>query len=243
MITCVFVVHNVASRTEIVDMTYKCLDSFMQTIGSLDVEVFVIDNGSKDSGKIFELLLAYKQYERDKLKFNFRRYTDNAPIAQRWNEAIIESLGEIIVLVNNDVVFNKVGWLDKLILPIYNSSAIVGVTGSKLMSWNEFSFLEGAFIAFSRTVANEFSDSGKLFDEQFEFTGEEVDFCHRVELNGKKLIETGIESQGYVTHLHHGTLCWMNEDGGWQGRSILDVMHESRRRLCRKWNKPERIND
>ena len=239
MITCVFVVHNVPSRPEPYTMTQQCLNTFFETVSdNLDAEVILIDNGSADNGLIFNLLTSYMNHARVVCK----RFEANEPIARCWNWAITQASGDVIVLLNNDVIFHKSTWLPELVAPLYRGQAI-GVTGSRTMSWNGFVFVEGAFIAFRKNFALELADSGIIFDEQFEFTGEDVDFCHRAVSRGRQLVATGIEDRGLVTHIGHGTLSWSNADGGWNGRSILDVMHESRKRLCRKYHMPERVND
>lgn len=238
MITCVFVVHNVVKRPEPLAMTRQCLDTFFETVpAALDVETILIDNGSVDGGEMLELLLSYATS-----KTTCKRFESNEPIARCWNWAIDNSHGDVIVLLNNDVVFNRDSWLPELVAPLYSGRS-VGISGSKTMSWNGFVFAEGAFLAFKKSFVYELADHGFIFDEQFEFTCEEVDFCHRAALRGKTVVATGIEDKGLVTHLGHGTLSWLNEEGGWNGKSILDVMHESRKRLCRKYNMSERVND
>lgn len=240
MIYLVVVTHDVPSRTEIVDMTDTFFRTLNETLQKRDnVGLVFIDNGSQTNNRMTDVYLKYSN------GFGVRQCMINPvnePVSRCWNEAIKDkSDGDVIIMLNNDVVFNKVGWLDRLIAPLFQNS--VGIAGSKMMTWNGFTFVEGAFFAFRVEAANRIKENGQWFDEQFDFTCEEADFCTRMRNAGLDVVSTGIEDQGYVTHLHHGTLSWSNEEGGWNGRSILEVMHECRRRLCRKYGKSEQVND
>lgn len=243
LVTCVFIVHNVPSRTEIMSMTQTCLETF-ETTADNQFEVILFDNGTKDDGTLFEYLKNWAS-RLGKLGNCERsiaiRHDRNESIAKCWNEAIDWAKGEVIVLLNNDVVFNRGGWLAALIDPLRHPS--VGATGSKMMEWNNFIFLEGSFLAFKKDIALQIAENGKVFDERFIFTCEECDFQARLQRAGFGLKQTAIETSGTVEHFHHQTLCWMNEDGGWEGKSILDVMHDSRRYLCQKYGRAERVDD
>lgn len=247
MISVIVIAHNIVTRSErIIGMTKTCLETLHDTADS-DYELLTIDNGSHDELMMSAMISDFNKtlgHVPSSLWINDR----NEPIAKIWNEAIARSTGDIVMLLNNDIVFHKKGWMSAMAAPLYRPS--IGIVGSKLMSWNGFQFVEGAFITFRKSEALAIAEDGKIFDERFDFTCEEVDFCRRMERYGKQLLAVDVESKGYATHLHHGTLCWSNDDndgkggaGGWNGRSILEVMHESRRKLCRKYNMPERVDD
>lgn len=239
MIVVIFVVHNVGAREEIFEFTKNCLNSYKETVNEENVKTFVIDNGSTDDKKMI------KWVNENHPSFIVWRIEENLPLATIWNKEIDADCtdDDIVVLLNNDIVFKKQGWLEKLVDPLASSE--VGISGSKLMGWNGFNFAEGAFIAFRLSNAKAIAENGKIFDEQFLFTCEEVDFCYRMERSGKRLVETGIEEQGYAEHLHHGTLSWSNHDGGFgpEHLNIHNVMHESRIKLCRKYGKEDKVDD
>ena len=238
MVSVVMIVHNVDVRPEILAMTKIALETMKATVDQSYQKV-LIDNGSNDGGKTMALLSSFCNAEAGDCVIQFKR---NEPVAHCWNVAIaFWAKGDVVVLVNNDVVFNKSGWLSALVDAARPEG--VGAAGSRTLHWNGFKFLEGSFLAFRRQAASDIAKDGNIFDEQFDFTCEDVDFCERLSRNGKRLVEVPIEGMGYVTHAHHGTLSWMNEEGGWNGKSILDVMHESRRKLCRKFGKAERVDD
>lgn len=233
----VIVVHNIAKRSqEILSMTDTCLRTLRETADQ-PYQLIMIDNGSDDGNECSRLLDKYYDYKTDQVF----KFTANEPVSVCWNKAIEHAVGDTIMLINNDVVFHRNGWMSMLAAPLNFDQ--VGATGSHKMSWNGFDFLEGSFLAFRRDRVMRIAVDGKLFDEQFEFTCEEADFCERLTRAGLTLIETGVESGGMATHLHHGTLSWTNEEGGINGVSALLVMHECRRKLCRKYGKPEQVDD
>lgn len=233
MVTVVVVVHNVDKRSdEILGMTATCLVTMFNTI-DVTTEILLYDNGSDDGGKASKLL---RNYNAELIRFEH-----NEPVAKCWNDAIDRGGGDVICLVNNDVIFNQVGWLSVLVAPLRFDN--IGATGGHKMSWNDVEFLEGSFLAFNKSTALRIAENGFVFDEQFIFTCEEADWCLRLTKAGYQLVETSIESAGMVTHLHHGTLAWTNEEGGINGRSALEVMHDARLKLCRKHGLTERIND
>jgi len=234
MITVGIIVHDVPGRPEILEMTKVCLETLKATADE-EYEIILIDNGSK-TNILFDYLIPLA--ETSEVYRHPYQYPTNESIAFCWNNIIeLSSNSDVILLLNNDVIFNRVGWMSSLA----NAARIpdVGMAGSRLMSWNGFSFLEGAFLAFRKEVALKIVQDGKPFDEQFVFTCEDVDFCQRLLAAGYRLLPTGIEDNGMVTHLRHGTLSWMTHDGV----SILDIMHDSRKKLCRKYGMPERVDD
>lgn len=237
MSSIIILVHNVKTRDEIINQTRNCLDTLASTIDVSANEVILVDNGSLDDG------LAYRLLEEKKSLFPqsvILRSEENRHISTWWNDCIVLAKHDEIVLVNNDVIFHSPAWLPTLINPI--KSPNVGAAGSHMLGWNGINFLEGAFLAFRKSFVQALLGE-RPFDEQFEFTCEDLDFCYRLSSLGRSLVPTYIEQSGYVTHLGHGTLSWSNEEGGWNGKSILNVMHDGRRKICKKYGLTERIND
>jgi len=243
MISLIVLVHNVKSRSkEILGMTETFLRTLLETTPNDDYELILVDNGSRDDRAAWVFLETWRtRFNRAILLGSLENY----PVSKWWNKAIQQANGDIIVLLNNDMIFNRQGWLQKLIKPLHNRH--IGATGGHMMQWNNMSFLEGSILAFRKDTATLLAEKETtyphIFDEQFFFTGEEVDFAQRVQRSGKTLVHVDVQDSGMVTHLSHGTLSWSNEEGGWNGQSILEVMHESRRKLCRKYGLPERVND
>jgi len=229
----IMTVHNVFPRPEILDMTRRCVESLRANTNG-GYELILQNNGSHDSGEAGLLLIELiKPFPSARIM----TFAKNEPVGRCWNQGIELASDDIIVIVNNDIIFNNAGWINRLTEPLYRPAT--GLAGSKMIQWNGFEFLEGAFLAFDRKNLESVKESGKLFDEQFQFSCEDADLCQRVKHANKWLVVTDVEASGLATHLHHGTLCWTNEED----LHILDIMHESRKKLCRKYGKAERVDD
>lgn len=234
MITIVMIAHNVPVRPEVLTMTRIALETLAET-ADLEHQRVLVDNGSGDAGMMLGLLSEFLRVENRDYVIT---YPHNEAIAHCWNDAIMNyAMGDPILLLNNDVVFQKKGWMSVLVDALRPDG--VGAAGSRLLSWNGHTFLEGSFLAFYKWAALQVAENGQIFDEQFQFTCEDLDLCVRLQKHGLALAVAPIEDLGLVKHLAHGTLAWATHDG-W---SVLDVMHESRRKFCRKYGLPERVDD
>src|SRR5690606_5842171 len=110
-LTLVIVVHNIKSRSsEILGMTKRCLDTLRET-ADVPYEIILMDNGSRDDNQCFDFLV---EESKRFTSANVLASPTNQAIAACWNWAIDQAEGDIIVLLNNDVVFNKQGWLSEL---------------------------------------------------------------------------------------------------------------------------------
>ena len=219
-------------------MTRTALETLSETADAQHQRVLV-DNGSGDGGVMAGLLSEFLRIENSDCLVNHPR---NEAVSRCWNDAILNyAMGDMILLLNNDVVFQRKGWVGMLADAARRPG--IGAAGSRVLSWNGQTFLEGSFLAFRKEAALAIAENGQIFDEQFTFTCEDVDFSRRILKSGLDLGVADIEGQGYVKHLGHGTMSWSNHDGGWNGVSILDVMHENRLKFCRKWGLPDRVDD
>lgn len=94
--------------------TQECLDSLIQYLHGDNVQIIVVDNGSKN-GKISQLLSKYKQYNQIKfilspLNLGFAKGNNLGYMYAKYNLN-----PEIIVLANNDLIFNQKNFINKLI--------------------------------------------------------------------------------------------------------------------------------
>lgn len=109
-------------KVSVIIPSYNEQDSILECLGSLekqtlnDFEVIVVDDGSTD--RSLDILRAYKSS-----KYNFSYYIQKhlGPGSAR-NFASSKAKGEILVLVDADMTFNK-DFLKKLIKPIEEGSA------------------------------------------------------------------------------------------------------------------------
>ena len=229
MVTIVIIVHiTPGDSTESLAMTETCLRTLKETATDQGYELLLIDNGSHPEKETQELLQRYGQ--------KFLHFSDNKPISYCWNEAIKIADGDIIFCINNDVIFHKPLWLTEILSP-FVSLPYIGVVGSRKISFECYDFIEGAFMAFKKTDALSIAENGQVFDEQFLFGYEDVDFCYRMIHAEKPLLAVPIEEMGYVTHLKHKSQQWVNNEGGWNGRPIHDVVNDGYQKLIDKYRR------
>ena len=87
------------------DLLRKCLQSVFKT-DYPDYEVLVVDNGSTDESCV----MVEKEFPRVQLVRN----QENCGYSEGNNVGILHSIGEFIVLLNNDTVVHS-GWLSELV--------------------------------------------------------------------------------------------------------------------------------
>jgi len=123
------------------------------------------------------------------------RLIENSGFPRGNNLGLDECSGEIILIINNDVVVHG----DILTLPRTfvekDNETIVGMWLREHAGWNEFRqgnkyvhvpYLEGAYLMFHRSILDKIG--GYLFDERFGKGGmEDVEFCRRAQSAGLKL--------------------------------------------------------
>lgn len=243
MITVIVVVHNVVEAGEnIFDMTRNCITSLCAT-ASQQFELILIDNGSRDYPKTYEFLNELAGVGSEyKLSARVVRNEGNIAISKCWNDTILQTSGEQIFLVNNDIVFHRKGWMTVVLDSLHRSN--VGAVGLQGMSWNGFTFIEGAFFCFNRGLVGQLAGpEGRMFDEQFIFSCEDADVCRRMQNIGMMTLQEP-SLYSYMVHEHHGTLSYVDREGGMiPGRPIQYTTHDMRRLLCRKYGMPEAIVD
>ncbi len=109
------------------DYTKKCITSlYLNTPGSLNFEIIVVDNGSSDGTK--EYLEKQKALHKNLIVIINEK---NEGFAKANNIAVSKSKGSNLVFLNNDTEVKK-GWLENLLTIIENDPK-VGAVGSKLL--------------------------------------------------------------------------------------------------------------
>ena len=92
-----------------IDFTMKCLDSVFNNTTYPNFEVILVDNCSVDGTREY-LMNVESQYNNVKLILNDKNYG----FAQGNNIGINESVGDYIVLLNNDTILTY-GWLNRML--------------------------------------------------------------------------------------------------------------------------------
>ena len=223
------------------EMTDDCILSIREHT-DLDYELILVDNGSTPPVK-----MPFTGYTSVKLLRN----ETNSGFPKAVNQGIEASSGDIIILLNNDVVVTP-GWADGLVswfdefdivgpvtnysvglqrvqTPFYQSKeALENVADNWAEEYEgevlEVNWIIGFCMAFKREV---FDKIGAFDESLWPCSGEEIDFCFRAREAGYKI---GIAGDVYLHHI------------GSQTFKIMDVDYEETCKrndahLAEKWGK------
>lgn len=105
-----------------VDLNRQCLESLFGRNEWPNVEVFAVDNASKDATPAY-LLEAEKQYPNLRVILN----DDNRGFAAANNQALNLATGDVLILLNNDTVSPR-GWIAALLRHLW-SDRTIGLIG------------------------------------------------------------------------------------------------------------------
>jgi glycosyltransferase involved in cell wall biosynthesis len=192
------------------DMTKECLRAVIEH--TKDYEIVVVDNGSTPP----VLAMINGQYVVNRVR---NESNNGFPVAV--NQGIRAAQGEIIVVLNNDVIVTP-GWAEKLCSTLDKFSIVGPVTNycagiqrvyvpeyrnegelrDRAEQWRkdhvgkiqEVNFVIGFCMAFRRSLID---DVGYFDESRWPCCGEEVDFCYRARAAGHKI---GIVNEVYVHH-------------------------------------------
>lgn len=182
IITCVW---NKAQITE------DYLEGIAKTKGVI-FELIIIDNGSRD--KTPTLLKKYqKQYSFLRVITNKK----NRGFGPANNQGAEIAQGQYLLFLNNDVVVQNEGWLEKLvqIAKEYPRSLL----GPMLVDWNDWTlfrnkqtpYINGWCVFGEKKMFEEIAEDGRIFDENFGLAYfEDVELSQRARLAGYELKET-----------------------------------------------------
>ncbi len=225
------------------EMTYECVRSIRET--TQDCEIIIVDNGSSPPvPKIYAGFIDVTLIRNDENK--------GFPVAV--NQGIRAAKGDVIVLMNNDVIVVP-GWADQLRAAIERGYSIVGpmtnyCAGAQraqvapyenryelnqaAVEWyqnygdhiHEVRWVIGFLMAFTKALYDELG----LFDESlWPCSGEEIDFCLRARAAGHKV---GIVSGCYVHHEGSVTFKEMNAEHPYN-----EIIDRNNKHLESKWGK------
>jgi GT2 family glycosyltransferase len=216
--------------------TGNCIGSIREHTPREDYELVVIDNGS--SIKPPEL----ESYYANKVIVN----EENLGVTKAWNQGIRMSVGEYIVLLNNDVqVFGN--WLQDLkselvdgvdfvmAHPMYSLTepfargyeAMMAANGTK-----KFDDIPGnkdwSCVMFKRSLIEEIGG----FDERFFNYCSDLDFFRRMEEAGKKYV---MSKKVFTSHISDAT--------GFAIAETPDIMNKDKAIFEEKWSSPDVLNE
>jgi GT2 family glycosyltransferase len=207
------------------DLLCQCIDSLAQTVKKIDMEVFVVDNGSRDGS-----VAAVRE------KFPGVRLIENAVnmgFARANNQAISLSSGEYLLLLNPDTKVK-----DEAIPPMLsfmNAHAKTGLVGGQLLN------ADGSK---QNSIANFPSLATELLNKSLlrllfpkKFPGKERDYPGPVEVDSvigacmlvrrETLDQVGLLDEGYFLFLEETDWCYRIKKAGWKIYHIpgAEVLH------------------
>lgn len=205
------------------DMTHECIYSVLED--TQDCEIIIIDNGSSPP---------FQPPFSGFIETKVIRNTKNLGFPVAVNQGIKASIGDVVVLLNNDVIVPKgaikrlTSWLEhfSIVGPVTNycaglqkttietyttkeelDKAADGVSTSNQGFAEYVNWVIGFCMVFKRSLYDEIGE----FDESlWPCSGEEIDFCFRAVDAGHKI---GIAYDVYMHHFGSQTFMEMEKEG------------------------------
>jgi GT2 family glycosyltransferase len=168
-----------------------CLDSLV-TQTYKELEIIVVDNGSKD-GSIEFLQEHYPQVR-------VPRFDKNTGFSVAVNRGIRESKGEFVALINNDTVVDAL-WVEELVKGL-NGHPEVGSVGCKMLAYDDHTLLDGVGDGYRRgglpgRIGHREKDTG-LFDQERYILGA----CGGAAMYRRSLfVDIGLFDEDYFAYL------------------------------------------
>lgn len=171
------------------DLLKPCINSILEsTEMNDDIEIIVVANGCKDNTK---------EYLDSLTGFNLKIlwFDEGIGYTRATNEGIksADPSSGYIILLNNDIVLlkqNKNHWIDMLEHPFVVGGEKVAITGP--MKGHNSDTNRHFLIFFCVMIRHTIFKEQGLLDEIFSpGSGEDVDFCIRLENAGYRVVETG----------------------------------------------------
>jgi acetyltransferase-like isoleucine patch superfamily enzyme len=224
------------------DMTQECLTAVLEN--TQGCEIILIDNGSNPPIKP-----PFSGFTEIKVIRN----EENLGFPKAVNQGIREAKGDIIILLNNDVIVTP-GWaykladklndvsiiapmtnycagMQKITLPVYENIEGLNKEASYLEKEREgeveeVNFVIGFCMAFKKPL---FDELGEFDESLWPCSGEEIDFCLRAREKGYKV---GIALDTYVHHEGSKTFGDMEKAGQLK---YDEICKRNDKHLAEKW--------
>jgi GT2 family glycosyltransferase len=219
--------------------TQGCLDSLLRDTDRCSYEIIVIDNGSTDGTKEYLVEKARDlDRTRDQLKPIFNE--TNLGVAPAWNQGLKACTGNMIGILNNDIIVSK-GWFRSMMwamdlhkLALISPYAAGGPLNYDFDAraekftclnlgklWDDFDF---SAVVMPRATYLKIG----LFDEGYLIGGyEDTDYCYRLREAG---LRYGVSGAAFIHHFGSQTL------GEFKKRGDKHAAH-NRDYFISKWKK------
>ncbi len=212
-------------------VTKNFLDTLCETVDR-EIDLIYIENGSPDFSAWNEAC-KWATHRCRPMKMCF--FEESVCLAKAWNTAFRMSSGDRILICNNDIIFHKTGWFKEFDLALDDEG--VGVVGMTGMSWHHVPFIQGSIFAFRREMFYAADEIG--FDERFEFTCEEADWCLRIQKTGKRIVQLPHLKGEYIEHLEGATRNFYRDET----TNYQRLAHRSRLEFVYKWQNEPLMGD
>lgn len=170
------------------DCTKPCLESIIRTTDLSNAEVIVVANGCGDDGT--------KEFV-ESLGDNFVLIWFDEPLGytKATNIGISNSLGEYLILLNNDIVILDDTWLNTLEQPFLEDPKMAITGPRKLLEKS----INKWFLVFATVmIKSKFFDEFGLLDEIFNpGGGEDIDFAVKVQNAGYKIRQVPVDKDDW----------------------------------------------
>lgn len=224
------------------DMTHECVYAILEN--TQDCEIVIIDNGSDPP---------YKPPFSGFIEARVIRNEENQGFPAAINQGLREARGDVVCLLNNDVIITPgwattlTAWLESLDivgpmtnycagiqqidLPAYmNTEDLFKEAGALSQECEgmatETTFIIGFCMFFRRSL---FDELGEFDATLWPCSGEEIDFCLRARVAGKKV---GVAHDVYVHHFGSQTFEAMEKAGQ---INYADTCRRNDEHLAERW--------
>ena len=208
------------------EMTKQALEGLIFTMSDPWDLVFINNGGDPETHEGFKEIAPSWSWNFFN-GYQYHKYTRTVSLAAAWNRGYRMATGDYVMFANNDIVFYQYGWWDQLKDRLVGGLDIVGI---QEMTWYKFRFVEGSLFALHGATAAALDEgAGRLFDNRFKLSCEDVDLSHRALEAGLKIGQVERLQPEYLVHIGHQTIQSLagKED-------LLPKMHASRTALCKK---------
>lgn len=207
----------------------KCLESVYFQKDTGDFEIFVVDNSSTD-GSVEMIREKYPQV-------NLIANKSNSGFAKAGNQAIRDSKGEYILLLNSDVILFEDSL--KKMIDFMNTELLAGAISAKLMDKDGYQQrLSRGYFPSLKTAFNQFLLLSNIFPKSYFFRGidletqivkpEEVDWVSGacMMIRGSVLKKTGLFDETFFMYVEDMEMCYRIKKCGFKIYSVpFEVIH------------------
>jgi len=189
-------------------LTEPFLRTFFEHIGAdFQYEFWFVDNGSIDGTQEKAQELIPNLVTQNCVGFQYHFWDSRGQegvMPKARNTVYPLTVGERVILFNNDILFHKTGWLNILDAAM---TPDVGMAGQDWMQETCVPFIGGGWDCIPRRVHDEIIKSrGYFSDEQFSLVADDVDLSGMVQKLRYKIERIPELKNTYIEHLLHKTM-------------------------------------